>query len=184
MKAANGDEYVYKLLFEQHWNRVYQVALSFLKNTEEAKDAVQLVFIKLWEKRSYLKEVENFEAWLYVMARNTIIKLMNKKVIKPVELPGDVLPDNYLTPEAAMNYKQLENLLQEAVERLPPQQSLIFKLSRENGLTHPQIAKQLNIAPATVKSHMIRALNSIREYIRQKSSVSLWIFIIVSGFFK
>ncbi|HVI44122.1 MAG TPA: sigma-70 family RNA polymerase sigma factor [Chitinophaga sp.] len=182
-RVAADDEYAYKLLFDHHWNRIYQVALSFLKNHEEAKDAVQLVFIRLWEKRDRLPEVNNFDAWLFIMARNTIINQLNKQVTATGEVE-DVLPEDYLTPEAVMEYKQTAMLIAEAVAMLPPQQSLIFHLSREQGLTHPQIAAQLNIAPATVKSHIIRALNAVREHIRRCGGPALLVIWLLTGTMK
>lgn len=171
LQIAAGDEIAYKQVFDRHWNKIYQVALSFLKSPEQAQDAVQLVFIKLWEKREKLPAVENFDAWLFIMARNTIVNFMQQKAFTAIE--ADIVPEDYLTPQSLLEYKQTATFIQEAIRQLPPQQTLIFRLSREQGLTHAEIARELNIAQATVKSHIIRALNSIREYVRMHSGNSL-----------
>lgn len=171
LQIAAGDEIAYKQVFDRHWNKIYQVALSFLKSPEQAQDAVQLVFIKLWEKREKLPAVENFDAWLFIMARNTIVNFMQQKAFTVIE--ADILPEDYLTPQSLLEYKQTATFIQEAIRQLPPQQTLIFRLSREQGLTHAEIARELNIAQATVKSHIIRALNSIREYVRLHSGNTL-----------
>lgn len=172
-RVAADDEQAYRHLFDLHWNRIHQLALSFLKHPEEARDAVQLVFIRLWEKRRYLREVEDFDAWLFIMARNTIMNQLSRKAAEVI-IPADELSlEDELTPEALMEYKQTAMMIQEAITRLPPQQSLIFKLSREQGLTHAQIAHQLNIAPATVKSHIIRALQTVRTYVRERGGHAL-----------
>lgn len=170
-RIAEGDEEAYKLVFNRYWNKIYQVALSFLKVPDQAQDAVQQVFIKLWEKRSKLPEVQNLDAWLFIMARNTIISILERIVSsrKGVQQIKDVIPEDYLTPSALLEYKQVSAIIQDAVNRLPPQQALVFRLSREQGLTYAQIAERLQIAPATVKSHIIRALNSIREYVFRHS---------------
>jgi len=176
LQIAAGDELAYRQVFNSHWNQIYQVALSFLKTPGEAKDAVQTVFIKLWEKRHKLPEVENFDAWLFIVARNTIVNLLHQQAsFVDVAQVGDTVPEDYLTPDSLLEYKQTASLIQDAIAQLPPQQSLIFRLSREQGLTHPQIARELNIAPATVKSHMIRALNTIREYVRKQGANALLI---------
>ncbi|MEC5145903.1 sigma-70 family RNA polymerase sigma factor [Chitinophaga sp. 212800010-3] len=172
-RVAADDEQAYRHLFDLHWNRIHQLALSFLKHPEEARDAVQLVFIRLWEKRRYLREVEDFDAWLFIMARNTIMNQLSRKAAEVI-IPADELSlEDELTPEALMEYKQTVMMIQEAITRLSPQQSLIFKLSREQGLTHAQIAHQLNIAPATVKSHIIRALQTVRTYVRERGGHAL-----------
>ncbi|MEI3797691.1 MULTISPECIES: RNA polymerase sigma factor [Chitinophaga] len=174
LQIAAGDETAYRQVFNSHWNQVYQVALSFLKTPGEAKDAVQTVFIKLWEKRHKLPEVDNFDAWLFIVARNTIVNILHQQAsFVDVHQVEDTVPENYLTPDSLLEYKQTASLIQDAIAQLPPQQSLIFRLSREQGLTHPQIARELNIAPATVKSHMVRALNTIREYVRKQGGNAL-----------
>lgn len=180
LQIAAGDELAYRQVFNSHWNQIYQVALSFLKTPGDAKEAVQTVFIKLWEKRHKLPEVENFDAWLFIVARNTIVNILHQQAsFVDVAQVGDTVPEDYLTPDSLLEYKQTASLIQDAIAQLPPQQSLIFRLSREQGLTHPQIARELNIAPATVKSHMVRALNTIREYVRkQGTSVLLIIWLL------
>lgn len=178
LRVADGDEQAYKSLFDSHWNRIYQVALTFLKLPVEAQEAVQLVFIKLWEKRTHLRDVENFDAWLFIMARNTILNQLKQKATETIMLEDDQSLEDELTPEAIMEFKQTELLIQEAVNQLPPQQLQVYKLSREQGLTHAQIAQQMNISPATVKSHIIRALHTLREYIRERGGnalLALWL---------
>ncbi|QJB31893.1 RNA polymerase sigma-70 factor [Chitinophaga oryzae] len=178
LRVAAGDEHAYKFLFDRHWNRIYQVALSFLKDAEESREAVQLVFIRLWEKRSHLPGVENFDAWLFIMARNTILNKLNRKATEAMMLTDDLPLEDQLTPEMAIEYKQTALLVQEALTRLPPQQLQVFRLSREQGLTHAQIARQMNISQATVKSHIIRALHTLRAYIRERDGnmlLALWL---------
>ncbi|MET3880788.1 sigma-70 family RNA polymerase sigma factor [Chitinophaga sp. OAE865] len=176
LQIAAGDELAYRQVFNSHWNQIYQVALSFLKTPGEAKEAVQTVFIKLWEKRHKLPEVNNFDAWLFIVARNTIVNILHQQTsFVDVAQVGDTVPEDYLTPDSLLEYKQTASLIQDAIALLPPQQSVIFRLSREQGLTHPQIARELNIAPATVKSHMVRALNTIREYVRKQGGNALLI---------
>lgn len=182
-RVTEGDEEAYKQVFDRYWNKIYQVALSFLKVPDQAEDAVQQVFIKLWEKRGKLPEVENFDAWLFIMARNTIINILERVVAprKGIQQIQDVMPGDYLTPARVLEYKQVAAIIQDAVNRLPPQQALVFRLSREQGLTYAQIAERLQIAPATVKSHIIRALNSIREYVSRHSDRTLMVIWLLAA---
>ncbi len=184
-RVAEGNEEAYKQVFDHYWNKIYQVALSFLKVSDQAEDAVQQVFIKLWEKRNKLPDVENFDAWLFIIARNTIINILEQTVAarKKAGQAGDVIAGNYLTPSGILEYKQVSAIIQDAVKRLPPQQALVFRLSREHGLTYTQIAERLQIAPATVKSHIIRALNSIREYVSRHGDhtvVVIWLLTAIA----
>ncbi|NML22432.1 sigma-70 family RNA polymerase sigma factor [Pseudoflavitalea sp. G-6-1-2] len=186
-RLFEGDEQMYRQVYNQYWKRVYGVALSFLKSTQLAQDAVQLVFVRLWEKRHKLKDVAHFDAWFATLARNTIINALENRAFQLAAGPADDLtsPD-FLTPGYLLEYKDAVAMIDEAVATLPPQQSAVFQLSREQGLTYTEIAQQLNIAPATVKSHMVRALNTIREYIRLHSGdvfLTTWLLSSILEYF-
>ena len=169
-RLLEGDEQTYREVYDRYWNRVYSVALSFLKSPQLAQDAVQLVFVRLWEKRDKLKEVTYFDAWFSTLARNTIINTLENRAFRLADGPVDELhPPDFLSPDYLLEYKGALALINEAVAKLPAQQAAVFQLSREQGLSYAEIAQQLNIAPATVKSHMVRALNAIREYVRVHS---------------
>lgn len=169
-RLSEGDEQTYRQVYDRYWNRVYSVALSFLKSPQLAQDAVQLVFVRLWEKRDKLKDVTYFDAWFAVLARNTIINALENRAFRLADGPVDeLIPSDFLTPDYLLEYKGALALINEAVANLPAQQAAVFKLSREQGLSYAEIAQQLSIAPATVKSHMVRALNAIREYVRLHS---------------
>lgn len=163
-RIALGDELAFRELYNRHWNRLYSFALSWLKSSVLAEDMVQDVFLKLWVNRGQLQKIKNAEDYLFIACRNTVINLMNKNAVRlnAAKLPVTA-PEGPLLPDAALQLKEMRHTIQELVERLPPQQRQVFKLSREDGLTHEQIALRLGIMKETVKNHLVRALNTLRK---------------------
>lgn len=173
LKTANGDESAFKRLFESHWDNIYGVALAFTKSTVIAEEMVQDVFIKVWTKRQNLSEVKKFNDYLFIIARNHIFTTLRKKIY---EEPFSDHLKNYFKeasnlPDQQLLYRETEHLIQEAINHLPPQQQLIYCLSRKDGLNQDEIAQKLNISKNTVKSHMSKALQFIRNYLQTHTEV-------------
>lgn len=176
-QLAEGNEEAFKQFYNQHWNRIYSLALAYLKSATQAQDIVQEVFIKVWTRRGQLKNVEKPEAFVYIMGRNEVVNALKKKVTLASidEQQNDYLPDDYLLPHQAVDLKEMQEKINRAIDTLPPQQKLIFKLSREEGLNHEQIADRLGIERATVKNHIVRALNTLRQLLKvEKNSLVFW----------
>ena len=176
-QLAEGNEEAFKQFYNQHWNRIYSLALAYLKSATQAQDIVQEVFLKVWTRREQLKNVEKPEAFVYIMGRNEVLNALKKKISLAAidEQANDYLPDDYLLPNQVVDLKEMQQKINRAIDTLPPQQKLIFKLSREEGLNHEQIADRLGIERATVKNHIVRALNSLRQLLKgEKNSLLFW----------
>jgi len=180
-QIAEGDESAFHLLFNEHWQNIYGVAYMLTKSAPMAEDMVQEIFMKLWVKREQLPEVENFRNYLFIVARNHIFNELKKK-------STDILFTDHLfeyfheireTPEKKLIEKEAEQIIGEIIERLPQQQKMIYRLSREEGLSRNEMADRLGIAPNTVRNHLARALEMIRhELQREVNGLLLWICLI------
>ncbi len=165
---SQSDETAFRQLYDEYWNRIYLLALTYLKSTELAQDIVQDVFVKVWDQRVSFGTVKHPGSFIYVMGRNAVINAFRKKLSNDriVEELSDYIPDNSLLPNQILDIKYLKQRLNSAINCLPPQQSLIIKLSRVEGLTHKEIADCLGIEKSTVKNHIIRALNTLRQQVQ------------------
>ncbi|MBN8878478.1 MAG: RNA polymerase sigma-70 factor [Sphingobacteriales bacterium] len=180
-RLAAGEQDAFRQVFEQYWDQVYAVGLKISKSPELAKDLAQETFMKLWHQRAQLNAVTNFRAYLNVLSRNLAIDHLRKKVFTADN--EDYLL-NYFHEGAAMltgdaEYKELEQILSEAVNQLPPQMQQVFRLSRFEGLSHAEIAARMNITLVTSKSYMVRALAAIRKHLSryQYEPLLFWLFI-------
>lgn len=183
--VAKGDEAAFRALFEQYWDNIYGVAFAFTKSPLVAEEITQDVFLKIWLKREQLPLLKKFSDYLFIIARNHIISLLRKKTS---EQPFTEHLLNYFqeignNPEDQFLFRETESLVHKAIEQLPPQQHLVYCMSREQGLNQEEIASRLNISVHTVKSHMNKALQFIRHYLHLHAELEAFavLFCIITG---
>lgn len=165
---AEGDRASFTDLYNRYWKKIYATSLHYLKSPEWAQDLVQDIFLKVWVKRHLLPEVEDFGSFLFILARNELVSAIRKKV------EAAPLPENNEAtavtehPDNILGLKQAEQLIADAIAQLPPQQKLVFTLTRQAGLSHEAIARRLGLNTRTVNNHATRALLHIRQYLRKQ----------------
>lgn len=179
LKVAQADERAFGRLVRIYWQAVYNHALTYLKSPQLAEETALDVFEKLWRKRELLPQVENFKDWLFILGRNEFISRLRKKLDNPPQ-PGTAAwwIEEVHIPGQSLELKELARWIEMGIEKLTPHQKEIFTLSREQGLTHEQIALQLGISRHTVKGHMVNALNFLRTYLKTNTGISVSIIAI------
>jgi RNA polymerase sigma-70 factor (ECF subfamily) len=182
---AKDDETAFRQLFDRYWDNIYGVAFAFTKSPVIAEEMAQDVFVKIWLHRTELPQVKKFGDYLFIIARNHILSALRKNIHEQ-SFSDHLL--NYFqemsnTPESQLLLRETEQLLQKAIGQLSPQQHLIYCLSREQGLNQEEIAARLEISKNTVKSHMSKALRSIRNYLQMHAEVEAFaiLYCIVAG---
>jgi len=180
--VAQGDERAFSALFQHYKDKLYSYALRLTEEEELAEEMVQDVFMKIWMSRSELKKIESFDAYLYTVIRNKSYNAIKRRAHEAVilkELSLNMTEMQNSTEETVIvnNYQQL---LQQVVSQLPPQQKLIYDLSRTQGLKHEEIALQLKISKNTVKVHLVKALHTIRSaFYNHAISIGICFFLAV-----
>lgn len=152
---------------------------------EDAQNIVQDLFLYLWEHRESLDAVSNRNAFLFTLIKNRCIDFYRHKTLMNSKQESlDTLQDreSKLKMEALMQFdenifteKEIETLLEKAIESLPEKCRQVFILSRMDGLKHEQIATQLNISVHTVQNHIAIALRRLR--VELKDYLPLLFFI-------
>jgi RNA polymerase sigma-70 factor (ECF subfamily) len=181
-QVAGGDEAAYKILFTRYWDQIYSTALMFTKSPDLSEDLAQDVFAKIWEKRQNLSGVDKLEGYLFITARNLIFDRMRKKVLTAEndEYLQEYFSDPAASPQEKYEMKEMNAIIQKGISQLPAQQQTAFRLSRFGGLSHEEIAAEMGIAKQTVKSHIGRAIISLRKTLEAHSDkllILIWIFI-------
>lgn len=165
-KLQQGDAEAYITLYNQYYPSLYTYILHFVNVPEFAEDALQEVFIKIWEIRERINPALSFSGYLYRITRNHVFKSI-KKITADEALRLQVMQELQRQTEDAdtkLIWKEYEALLHKAIRQLPPQRQKIFRLCREESKTYEEVALELGISRNTVKEHMVLAMKSIRFF--------------------
>jgi RNA polymerase sigma-70 factor (ECF subfamily) len=162
-----GDRIAFEKVFFGFADRLYYFAMRYLRNQHDAEELVQEVFVKLWENRGSLNEELSFSGYLYTIARNTIFNQNRKRVNEQAyqEYVKNALQLASTKTEDDLIYADIKNLVDKVVEDLPPQRKLVYKMSRDQGLTYKEIAQELSLSERTVEAHIRLALKTITEFV-------------------
>lgn len=165
-QLAAGSEFAFTRLFDHYRGHIYGVAIKFLKSPVLAEEVVQDVFMKVWHNREEMATVKQLNAYLFIMARNFIfdrIKKMSYEVIEERALPKQESTAD--DTEYLVRHHQCQQLLQQVINQLPPQQRQVYQFAKVEGLSHETIAEKMHLSRHTVKKHMAMALQHIRKHL-------------------
>jgi RNA polymerase sigma-70 factor (family 1) len=168
IRIRNDSKDAFKLLYNRYNKKLYYFSLRYLGNNEEAEELVQSVFINIWTHRKSLDETISVKNYIYRSAVNYIYNYLKKKAIRArfveTELQKGEIQSNQTYDQVL--YHDLENSINLIVETLPSQQQKIFHLSRFEGLSHKEIAKNLDLSVRTVENQIYRALKIIKSKLK------------------
>lgn len=178
----NKGEKIFRQLYDRYKNRLYGYILTIVHATDAAEEITQEVFIKLWLHRDKLEDLTHSEIYIFTMARNKTLNYLrkaanNKRLLR--ELQSHMKQETNNVDEQ-MKFSEHQKLIEEALNQLSPQRSLVFRLSRYQGLDHEEIAQKLHLSKNTIKNHLVAALNFIRTYlVRHDVTLSLLILLFI-----
>jgi RNA polymerase sigma-70 factor (ECF subfamily) len=178
--VAGGDQKAFSELFARHKDRTYTVAMTYTDDPATAEEVVQDVFLRVWKNRHKLDEVDNFPAWLYTITRNRAVTALNK-IIREARKKEEFiswLPPGVTDAEQKIDDRYMQQLLESALARLTGQQRRVFELSRLKGYSREEVARLLDLSPATVSVHLTIALRSVRAFLTSRIEFPL-IFILL-----
>ena len=128
-----------------------------------AKDCVQEVFVRFWQKRSEIEVKTTIKGYLQRSIVNECLGLLRKKKILTAPEEASLnLPDASHSAQQVLEMESLQQLVQAAIDRLPAQCRLIFRMSRMQELTYQEIAEQLELSPKTIENQIGKALRQLR----------------------
>ena len=179
-QVALGDEKAFRMLFDEYKDRFYSVSLKMTGNSDLAQEMVQDIFVKIWKNRATLPDIQNPDAYLLTALYRQIFKYYKKLALerKLLRVIAESPAFQNITDETVLA-RESERLINEAISKLPQQRQLVFRLSKQDGLTRDQVAEKLNISPHTVRNHMAEAIKFIRAYLKHAAFIGMMIWLII-----
>ncbi|MEL7586513.1 MAG: RNA polymerase sigma-70 factor [Prolixibacteraceae bacterium] len=176
-----GDLNAFDLLYHTYSQKLYGFAFSILKNHDDAKEIVQDTFLKIWEKREIINPSSSLQAFLFSVSYHTAIDLIRKRFKDDqfrTYLQTQFTDCKSATEEEPAYYQELIRILNNVIGELPEQRKKIYLLSRDEGLSHKEIAEKLNISVKTVENQITLALKTIRKQLISNDLLGLLLLTI------
>ncbi len=171
-KLRSKDELIFRDFFYQHKDALYKYAALHLRDSELAADIVQDVFTKFWNRIEFLDVNQNVNAYLFTIARHAVFEELRKKI--QFKNYSDYTAYNIQfgvnNCEEKLHLKELENLYQEAISKLPEQRQKIFRFSKLQHLSNDEIADMLQISKNTVRDQLVKGNRFVKSYIMERST--------------
>jgi len=167
---SQSDYSAFKEIYERYINKLYAYANNLNLEEEDANDVLQEVFTSLWLRRELIV-IENLSAWLFMSVRKQMLFKLRKKKYRDQYLENiiEFVSPFYDPITETIQEKQLREFLDNEIAKLPSRMQEIFRMSREDYLSHKEIALQLGISEKTVRKQISNVLKIFRSKLSYKS---------------
>ena len=153
-----GDRQAFTTLFNRYWEKMVIVAYVKLQSAPDAEEVVQELFVDIWNRRASINIQHTFHTYISGALKYKIYTFLAKRQQAQTQARSLVADDTCNNTEEWLNYEALREDLEKAVLQLPEKCRLVFRLSREKGLSNREIADNLSISPKPVEKHLTKAL--------------------------
>ncbi|PRZ00849.1 RNA polymerase sigma-70 factor [Marinilabilia salmonicolor] len=169
-----GEKKAFESIYMDFYDMLFHLASGYTGNREIAREIVQDTFLKLWEYREQLNKKTNIKNFLYTLTKNSCLNhLKQQEVISRNNRDYLITELKYKQealagfPDDSVGLEELMDMVEAAIEKLPEEVKITFKMNRFEGLTYRQIADHLDISPKTVEARISKALKLLRADLKE-----------------
>ena len=169
---SNDDQAAFTSLYRRYWEPLFITTVKVIGSKEDAADIVQEVFISLWHRRRELSLTSTLAAYLHTSVKYKAIHYIEKDITRRnyLKVLGDLAEASPApSAEVLLHTKEVRELIQSVIRNMPPKMREVYQLSREEHLSHKEIAARLGISDETVKKHIQHALQLLKTALGQSS---------------
>lgn len=164
-----GNQTAFERFFKTNYTPLAKFAWKYVRQNEVAEELVHDAFLQLWQKRESLQITSSLEGYLYTTVKNKCLNYLKSKYVKWEEASDLSEYSHPLTKntEETLTADELQTLLSEAIDALPPKCKAIFQLRNQTDMTYEEIGKKLNLSKKTVGAQMCIALQKLKTYLAE-----------------
>jgi RNA polymerase sigma-70 factor (ECF subfamily) len=182
--CKRGDAVAFEQLVKRYDRRLLSIAQHITHTREDAKDAVQEAFLKVFRKLTQFQENSQFSTWLIrITVNESLMKLRKQRSTREVSIDEDSQSDEEMgpfeladwapSPEELYREAELRNILRKTLQELQPGLRVVFVLRDIEGLSNEQTAEVLELTPVAVKARLWRARLQLRERLSKYFGVAV-----------
>lgn len=173
-KIRKGDRNAFRKLYDRYHEQLYFLAKRYLKDQYLAEDAVQDLFLKVWNKRNMLQG-SSIRGFLFTMMKNHLIDTIRKqKTSTKVKKDFKKLSKNRHRRNSTVEkviYEEYRETVQMALQNMSPEQRKVFEMKNFEGLSNAEVAQKKEVSINTVKSQFYLGTKYVRNYLKKHAGL-------------
>lgn len=162
IRMRNNNEEALAILYRRYWETLFRKAYALLKDEPACEDIIQEIFVRIWNNRHSLAITASLSAYLSASVRYEVIRKIKAGKVHADAFAALANQYQHVSSQEQMEEKELLHHINSIVNQLSTKCKQVYKLSREEQLSHKEIAALLQISPKTVENHLTKALRELR----------------------
>lgn len=181
-RVAADDRDAFREIYNHYYPAVQQYVLLFSFDLSRQDELTQDVFVRIWEKRHKLTNVESFQNYLFKITKNQVLNYIRGARVQQRIKEAQLLSDEPATDDTdhKVQLNQYYRMAADAIEQLPAGRKQVLKMSIEEGLTLDEIAEKLGISKSGVKNQLYAGIAHVRQYLERNAGISTLLYVFLS----
>ncbi|WP_413670089.1 RNA polymerase sigma factor [Mucilaginibacter sp. Mucisp86] len=174
-RLRQGDSKAFDQIYHHYSLKIYANILRMVKDADDAQELLQDVFLKVWQKRHNIDPEQSFKSYLFRISRNLVYNFFRDVSIerKVMDYLASIGTELHTDLEDDLMFKEQKQLLEQAINQLPPQRRQVYTLCKIEGHSYAEVSRMLGISTSTISDHIVKATRFIKEHHRLTDGAAL-----------